>query len=550
MQITATALRSVIFAAFLCFLLGFIVQVLFHLVPANSPASTAAIPIHAHNHFYIDGKVYDINGEDIANIAQGGHVSLRAGSNKHGPPVSGKSVGKSILSANSPSSAEEMRLSDSVDTDSSLFADEAKDNVPSIVRAWRNAKLDWHQLLPTHNSLWERFGTPQKEGKLRLLVSKEMMVTDYLTRYHESGLSGKYGHDHGALKEYSGCNRFASSCMIHDQKTCQEDDFCSWSTQRDLCVTATDADVYEAVKSNPKQQQECPDPKHVTDRGFVAVADRSWCKVWSHQPSVQVSIDSESQSMFYHWWASWGGMLKYWRDQLSQRRDVHFFLSAINDPMFFQFFGLLSDNCWQRTQASSMEGICLCEAKQTRTSQSHSLGEYSSNQMIDFLSLSEVKPPADKVKVGLISRRRKRFILNEFELVQRVWDMGYECVLLPLEEMTLYEQMRELRSLDVLIGIHGSALDNSAFMHAGGVMVQLLPYKMDYRCTFRGSAESAGVKYMEWQLKDITKTVFHWDLLEQANKDRLRGISKEEYISRGQIKADNRETLMFWINQV
>lgn len=154
------------------------------------------------------------------------------------------------------------------------------------------------------------------------------------------------------------------------------------------------------------------------------------------------------------------------------------------------------------------------------------------------------------MKVGLISRRRKRFILNEYELVQKVQAMGYECVILPLEAMTLFEQMQQLRSVDVLVGIHGSALDNAVFLHPGAVMVQLLPYKVEHRCTFRGTAEQAGVVYMEWQLKDASKAVFHWDLLAQANNNALDLLSQEQYLERGQAGADNRETLMFWINQV
>ena len=108
----------------------------------------------------------------------------------------------------------------------------------------------------------------------------------------------------------------------------------------------------------------------------------------------------------------------------------------------------------------------------------------------------------DKLKIGLISRRKKRFILNEYELVDITRAMGYECILLPLETMTIYEQMRELRTLDILIGIHGSALDNSVFLHKGSVMIQLLPYKVEHRVTFVSSAQSAGMVYMEWQLKD------------------------------------------------
>ncbi len=140
--------------------------------------------------------------------------------------------------------------------------------------------------------------------------------------------------------------------------------------------------------------------------------------------------------------------------------------------------------------------------------------------------------------------------MNEYELVERVQQLGYECELLPLESMTLYEQMRALRSLDVLIGIHGSALDNSVFLHKGSVMLQLLPYKVEHRVTFRQSAENAGMRYMEWQLKDASKTFLHWDLMEQANSEKMRSMSKEDILRGGQVASDNRETTMFWINQV
>jgi hypothetical protein len=72
--------------------------------------------------------------------------------------------------------------------------------VPPLVQAWRQAKVDWHQLLPKHDSSWERFGKGQKG--LRVLVAKEEQLTDHLTMFQESGLAGKYGKDHGALAGY------------------------------------------------------------------------------------------------------------------------------------------------------------------------------------------------------------------------------------------------------------------------------------------------------------------------------------------------------------
>lgn len=47
--------------------------------------------------------------------------------------------------------------------------------------------------------------------------------------------------------------------------------------------------------------------------------------------------------------------------------------------------------------------------------------------------------------VGIIARRNKRFILNEWELVREAELMGIEAHLLPLEHMTIYEQFKAFR---------------------------------------------------------------------------------------------------------
>lgn len=514
--ISQGCLQTTVLVAFMCFVMGFFVQVFFQLLPSSKSPN-----LRPHNHFIIDGKVVDITAEDIKTLV------------KHEEPI--------LLNT-------KLEASLSMDTDTSQgLIKTGMNDVPNIVTAWRSAKLDWHQLLPSHSSIWERFGTPQSEGKLRLLVSKETLITDYLTRFQESGLSALYGHDYGPLKAYSGCNVFVSSCMIHDEKLCGADKLCKWSSAKELCV-----DVWEnKVGAAEETQQQCAQPKIIGEHGFEKVKSIAECKDWIHEPAVVLSIDSESQSMFYHWWASWSGIVQYWKKELNSRRDVHFFIDKINDPMFFQFFGLLSDNCWRRTGAKhNPKSVCYCDTHKYASAQSREAAGPAAQQMLSYLNLAEVAPPVHKVRIGLISRRRKRFILNEYDLVQRIEQMGYECVLLPLEVMTLYEQMRALRSLDVLVGIHGSALDNSVFLHPESVIVQLLPFRVEHRVTFRATAEAAQVKYLEWQLQDQSLAVFHWDLLMQANQAVLAQMTQEEYLSRGQRGADNRETLMFWINQV
>jgi hypothetical protein len=532
--------------------LGFAIQVLYGVVPSSSEPQ-----LRADHRVVVDGKILNLSPDDINKILLSvrddtpAEKTIESGGSLPVARIQETASGMSTLSTPTPHTEAKQQIP-RIDYDNT---------VPNIVNAWRSAKLDWHKLLPQHNSLWERFGTPQGEGKLNRLVNKETLVTDYLTRFHESGLSAQFGHNHGPLQPYSGCNALRSSCMIHNEAQCGLDQLCAWATEKLLCVDAWDLEESEGQgdvagdRHTRKQQQgtkpaTCTSPKIVGDRGFQR-ATEAQCVQWVTDPAVLVSVDSESQSMFYHWWASWTGVVDFWRNVLNSSRRTHFFLRQINDPMFFTFFGLLSDNCWRRIgKAYNLPSVCYCNTHTFGASQGRVKAAQGAQQMLEYLGLSDTKQPEKRVKIGLISRRRKRFILNEYELVQKVQAMGFDCVLLPLEVMTLYEQMEQLRSLDVLVGIHGSALDNAVFLHPGAVMVQLLPYRVEHRVTFRDTALAAGVVYQEWQLQDPSKAVFHWDLLDQANEQALSTMSRQQYLDRGQEGADSRETLMFWINQV
>lgn len=155
--------------------------------------------------------------------------------------------------------------------------------LPELVKSWRNAQLDWHDLLPKHMSTWERFG--EKKG-LRLLVSKEEQITDYLTRFTESGLADGYGHDHGPLLAYSGCNKLRSDCMIHSQSVCETNGLCMWNSEKELCVDFEIGSPYGVQKPGAPHNgrvQQCGAKGNKgmpTDRGVAKVKSReTGCKV-------------------------------------------------------------------------------------------------------------------------------------------------------------------------------------------------------------------------------------------------------------------------------
>ena len=54
---------------------------------------------------------------------------------------------------------------------------------------------------------------------------------------------------------------------------------------------------------------------------------------------------------------------------------------------------------------------------------------------------------------------------------------------------------------------------------------------------------------MEWKATNPKLSVFHWDLLEEANPSKLAEYTHDEILEDGQETPSQRETLMFWINQ-
>mmetsp|Transcript_4087 Transcript_4087/g.8508 ORF Transcript_4087/g.8508 Transcript_4087/m.8508 type:complete len:153 (+) Transcript_4087:123-581(+) len=123
-------------------------------------------------------------------------------------------------------------------------------------------------------------------------------------------------------------------------------------------------------------------------------------------------------------------------------------------------------------------------------------------------------------------------------------DSGYDVQILPLEEMTLYEQIKALRQTTILVGIHGSGLNNAILLPKGAVLVQLLPYKLNYKGAFAQVARENSCSYLEWGLQDPKLSLFHWEFLGERE---MRG-GKEAVLARGSPRG-GAEVYTFWINQ-
>jgi hypothetical protein len=437
------------------------------------------------------------------------------------------------------------------------------EGLPESIKAWRRAELDWHTLLPTDNSKFQRDGATPPGYELLSIHEKESSVTDFLTRYQASGLSSVYGHDHGALAEYAQCDVLADPCMVHSQQTCVADEFCTWDVANGECYG-----WHSQPTQPPKRPFKCSEPMAVVNGRFFPVANNDTtasCRRYVQNETVMVKIDGESQSMFYHWWAAFQFLFaRLWLAELGGTRDVHFLMAKSEDTAMYRFLGTISNNCWRRAEKQVPVGTCFCNTHEHEALQSHGpdgprAAAHVKQMMIggDNTSrkaarLTAVLPAlaSQHTIVCLISRRKKRFVLNEFELCEAAARAGYVCRLLPLEDMTIYEQIKELNDCDVLVGIHGSGLDNSVFMRAEQtVLVQLMPYRNNFRASFPASTRISGVMYKEWHNNHENGTLMHWEFFKVANQEAYDRLGKEEIIRRGQEGFGNLETTMFWINQ-
>jgi hypothetical protein len=161
---------------------------------------------------------------------------------------------------------------------------------------------------------------------------------------------------------------------------------------------------------------------------------------------------------------------------------------------------------------------------------------------------STLPTPLQPLQVVLISRRNKRVLLNEPELIAETASAhpGLQLTVAVLEEMALFEQMQLLWRTDVLIGVHGSGLINSIFMRTGSVLVELVPFRVSTTGFFDGPAAEHRVHYLSWTNQDPQRSRFHWhfvgsDVNQTEEVDpALAGSLKEQGYP---------DYFSFWINQ-
>ena len=392
----------------------------------------------------------------------------------------------------------------------------------------------------------------------------------------------QWGSEHGPLAAFTLCPVIGDQCLIHDEEECGHNGLCGWCAATQQCVDRFNApNQYDA-----QQKGNCPNPlpaKPSVDCGSGRVLHVNGGELREHEggvsgveraggkcahvlsdPYLFIDLNNNAQAMYYHFITEFlQGFYSshYSRNAAKRVRDkyVHLLGRLGNLDQYHDIFGVFSSFCPRYAHHFTTNDICFCPSAATANSapagskgrlvQSDTLVEH----VVRTLGLEDVRPVPNQPSLALISRQYKRFILNELELVHiAIHKYGFSARLLPIEFMTLYEQVREFRRCNVLAGIHGSGLTNFLFLHpsnralngVNNVGLQLMPWKVTTGATFfSGFASGAGAQYREWSNDNRHNAVFHTHFLSQQENQQL------ETVLEGGAHGGGGNFFAFWINQ-
>lgn len=157
----------------------------------------------------------------------------------------------------------------------------------------------------------------------------------------------------------------------------------------------------------------------------------------------------------------------------------------------------------------------------------------------------------------LLSRKKSRMLLNEEEVAGLARSVGFRVVVATTERMRDLQEFAEaVNGCDVLMGVHGAGMTNMVFLRAGAVLVQVVPWGLDWAAAayYGRPARRMGLQYVEYHIG-----VEESSLYEQYPKDdpvlvdpwgiNLKGynVSKPVYTDGQNVRLDLsrfRETLL------
>ncbi|KAK4436921.1 Alpha-1,3-arabinosyltransferase XAT3 [Sesamum alatum] len=101
----------------------------------------------------------------------------------------------------------------------------------------------------------------------------------------------------------------------------------------------------------------------------------------------------------------------------------------------------------------------------------------------------------------IICRRKSRRLVNKHAVGDLARKVGFEVVLKQMVwNVSLVAEM--VNSFDVVVGVHGAGLTNMVFLPENAVVVQIVPFGLDYiaRTCFKMAAENMKLRYLDYKV--------------------------------------------------
>ncbi|KAK1302665.1 hypothetical protein QJS10_CPB12g00685 [Acorus calamus] len=118
------------------------------------------------------------------------------------------------------------------------------------------------------------------------------------------------------------------------------------------------------------------------------------------------------------------------------------------------------------------------------------------------LNFSRTAPTTQRPSLVLISRSRTRVLLNEEEIVGLAEEVGFRVTVANRTTTSDVERFAEMvNACEVLVGAHGAGLMNFLFLAREAVLVQVVPWGLDWASEtyYGGPSQRIGVKYVEYK---------------------------------------------------
>ncbi|XP_047945000.1 alpha-1,3-arabinosyltransferase XAT3-like [Salvia hispanica] len=105
----------------------------------------------------------------------------------------------------------------------------------------------------------------------------------------------------------------------------------------------------------------------------------------------------------------------------------------------------------------------------------------------------------NRPRLLVVSRKRKRRLANEVQLVELARELGFDYVLQDLGDH-LESAAKIVNSIDVLVGVHGAGLTNMVFLPENAIVIQIIPLGMtdNARGMFGANPEEMKLKYLDY----------------------------------------------------